>query len=220
VIQIGDVLTLEPRDNEKFERYKCKVVDIRGNDILIDYPISLKSNRSVFLLDGSQLKATFVGPDGSSVYLFETEIKGKLKQNIPMLILSYPGTDHLIKIQRRQFVRVEAAIDAALHPLNDEFIPLTALTDDISAGGAAVLVPESLEVKQGLNLMVWLVVPFQNGEYHYMKLPSRIIRVIPHNEVRKKLSIQFSDISSHERQILLRLCFEKQLGMKKKGLTT
>ena len=40
-----------------------------------------------------------------------------------------------MKIQRSQFVRIETAVDVAIHPMNREFEPFTAMTEDISAGG-------------------------------------------------------------------------------------
>lgn len=217
MIKIGDVLTLEPKYSEQFEKYKCKMVERVGKDIFIDYPINLKTNRTVFLLDGTQLKVTFVGDDGS-VYLFEAEVKGRSKQNIPMLILTYPGNDQLVKIQRRQYVRVETAIDVALHPNEPVFSPFTVITDDISAGGAAVLIPKNSPIKPGMVVQSWFVLPMQTGEYHYMKLQSEVIRVINSSDVRNKASLKFLDISSHERQLVLRLCFERQLALRKKGL--
>ncbi|WML47683.1 flagellar brake domain-containing protein [Neobacillus sp. PS3-34] len=219
MIQIGDVLTLEPKYDDQFEKYKCRVVDKKGDDLFIDYPISLKTNRTVFLLDGSQMKATFVGQDGSSVFLFETEIKGRVKQNIPMLIIPYPGNENLIKIQRRQYVRVETAIDIALKPSKKtKFLPFTAVTEDVSAGGTSVLVPLDFHLSPGTILESWMVVTLQSGEYHYMKLESKVVRIIPFNQTRNKMSLEFCNISAQERQLLLRLCFDRQLGMKKKAL--
>lgn len=219
MIQIGDVLTLELKSQEEeSEKFKCRLVDIKENEFYIDYPISLKTNRAAFLLDGTQIKITFVGHDGSSIYLFESEINGRVKKNIPMLILTYPGNNNLIKIQRRQFVRVETAIDIAIHPLEFEFTPITTITDDLSAGGAAVLIPKEANLKTEMRIIAWLVMVMQNGDYHYLKLQSRIVRIIPFSETRNKVSIQFVDISNQERQLLLRFSFERQLEAKKKGI--
>lgn len=93
LIQIGDVLTLEltSQEESEAEKFKCRLMDIKDNEFYIDYPISLKTNRAAFLLDGTELKVTFAGNDGSSIYLFESEINGRVKKNIPMLILTYPG---------------------------------------------------------------------------------------------------------------------------------
>jgi c-di-GMP-binding flagellar brake protein YcgR len=218
LIQIGDVLTLELKSSEDEEKFRCRLVDIRDNEFYIDYPISLTTNRAAFLLDGTQLKVTFVGNDGSSIYLFESEINGRVKKNIPMLILTYPGKNHLIKIQRRQYVRVETAVDIAIHPLEFEFAPITTITDDLSAGGAAVLIPKEVTIKTDMKILAWLVLIMQNGDYHYMKLQSRIVRIIHFSETRNKVSIQFLDVSNQERQLLLRFSFERQLEAKKKGL--
>lgn len=142
---------------------------------------------------------------------------GRKKDKIPMLVLKYPGDDHLIKIQRRQFVRIETALDIAIHPLEYEFDPIITITDDISAGGAAILVPKEIQLKNGILVQTWFVLNLQSGDYQYMKLQSRIVRTVSYNETRNKVSLQFIDVSGRERQMLLRFCFERQLDMKKKG---
>jgi c-di-GMP-binding flagellar brake protein YcgR len=218
MIPIGTVLTLELESAERSEKFKCRLVDKKGGDFYIDYPISLQTNKVAFLFNGTQIKATFVGPDGASVFLFESEIKGRIKSNIPMLIVSYPGDEHLIKIQRRQYVRIETAIDIALHPLQYEFDPITTMTDDISAGGTGVFVPADTNLQVGMSIQAWLVLLMHNGEYHYMKLLCRVVRIVPNTESKHRVSLQFIDVSSHVRQLLLRFCFERQLELKKKGL--
>jgi c-di-GMP-binding flagellar brake protein YcgR len=220
LIHIGDILTLELDSPKGQEKFKCRLVDRKGDHFYIDYPISLKTNRTAFLMDGTKLTATFIGHDGSSVYSFESEINGRIKSNIPMLVISYPGDKNVKKIQRRQFVRIETAIDIAIHPLEYEFSPITAITLDISAGGATVLIPRTTELKSGMSVLTWLVLIMQNGEYHYMKLQSRVVRIIANSETRNKVSLQFIDADSQEKQLLLRLCFERQLENKKKGLSS
>lgn len=216
MIQIGDILTLELESFEHTEKFKCRLVDQKDDQFFIDYPINLQTNRVAFLFDGTQLRVTFIGHD-NSVYAFGTEIIGRKKDKIPMLVLKYPGDDHLIKIQRRQFVRIETALDIAIHPLEYEFDPIITITDDISAGGAAILVPKEIQLKNGILVQTWFVLNLQSGDYQYMKLQSRIVRTVSYNETRNKVSLQFIDVSGRERQMLLRFCFERQLEMKKKG---
>lgn len=220
MVQIGDLLTLELKHSKQVEKFKCRLVDQKENILYIDYPISLRTNKTVFLFDGTQLNATFIGQDGTSVFLFESEIIGRVKQNIPMLMLTYPGEEALLKIQRRNYVRIETAVDIAIHSLNGEFSPFTAVTDDISAGGAAVLIPKEKILQPGSLVKTWIVLILQNGEYHHLSTISRVVRVIDYNETRNKLSLQFNEIANHERQLLLRYCFEKQLENKKKGILT
>ncbi|PLR75628.1 pilus assembly protein PilZ [Bacillus sp. V3-13] len=217
MLKIGDVIILEPSYPGGSEKYKCKLVERSGEDLYIDYPINLNTGKTVFLLDGTQLKASFVAEEGT-VYLFDCEVKGRVKQNIPMLKLSYPGKEHLVKIQRRQYVRIKTPADVAVHPLNGEFPPFTTISDDISAGGAAILSGKGVSLFEGQMIHTWFVLPMQSGEYHYLNLKSRIVRIAASGPDRNRISLQFIDISGQDRQLLLRFIFERQLAMKKKGL--
>jgi c-di-GMP-binding flagellar brake protein YcgR len=219
MINIGDTIILEPKNSVENEKYRCKLVEKKGELIYIDYPISLNSGKTAFLLDGYQLKGSFVGKD-NTVYLFETEVKGRVKQNIPMIVLSYPHEEQLVRVQRRQYVRVDTPVDFAAHPITkDEFVPFVAITSDISAGGAAVILPNKIKLKPGTLFNSWIVLPMQSGDYHYMILKSKVIRVIPgKNGERDKMPIEFVDISNSERQLLIRFSFETQINLKRKGI--
>lgn len=216
LINIGDTLILEPMDTDSPERYKCRLVEYNEKELYIDYPIHLETNKAVFLVNGTQLRGSFVTNEGIS-YLFDTEIIGRLKQNIPMLILPFPTKDQLIKIQRRQYVRVAACIDIAIHPIPNEYMPFTAITIDISAGGAAVLVPKTIDLAEDILAELILVLSLQNGEYYYPKLRGKLIKVLDFDETNNKLIIQFVDVSPKNRQLLLRYCYDIQLSYKKKG---
>lgn len=217
MMKIGDQLILELKYTDKLDKFKCKVVEKRDSYIYIDYPINMETNKTAFFIDGTQLKCSFVAGDGS-VYLFETGVIGRVKQNIPMIVLHYPGDDQLIKIQRRQYVRVETAIDVAVHPRASEFEPFVAVTDDISAGGAAIIAANHQKLATGMELILWAVLPMQNGDYHYFKFPSKVVRIIPLENGRNKVSLQFQHVEPQERQVLFRFCFDRQVSMRKKGL--
>jgi c-di-GMP-binding flagellar brake protein YcgR len=158
---------------------------------------------------------------GQSAYSFDTEVTGRLKQTIPMMKLHFPGDEYVMKIQRRQFVRIETGVDVAIHPLNGEFEPFTARTDDISAGGMLVQVRANTELKleQGMKIKIVVVLPMQSSGIHYLQLTSRIVRMSETEQTNfLKYSIQFEEVSPLERQQLLRFTFERQLELKKKGL--
>ncbi len=154
MINIGETIILEPK-NSVDEKYRCKLVEKNGEQLFIDYPVNMTTGKTVFLLDGTQLKATFVGKD-NTIYLFETEVKGRTKQNIPMIVLSFPEEEDLVRIQRRQYVRVDTSVDVAIQPINGEFDPFVTVTSDISAGGAAIILPlkKSLEPETIFNCWV------------------------------------------------------------------
>lgn len=216
MIKIGESIVLEPLENEKDEQYKCKLLDRNENKLYIDYPINLKLNRTTYLLTGMQMQATFIGNDGS-VYLFETEVVGRKKMgNIATLIISYPGKENLVKIQRREFVRVETSIDVAVHPTAYEFEPFTTITDDISAGGAAIIISDNTKIEPEQTIKTTFVFPMQTGDYHYVETLSRVIRLVDISGNRKKASIQFLDLTNNEEQIIIRLCFERQLALRRR----
>ncbi|MBT2689992.1 flagellar brake domain-containing protein [Bacillus sp. ISL-47] len=217
MLKIGEALILEIKYSEKSEKYKCKLVEREGNNLYIDYPINQETKKTAFLLDGTQLRATFVAADGS-VYFFESEVLGRVKLKIPMMIISYPGNEHLMKVQRRQFVRIETSVDVAVHPVRDECAPFVSVTDDISAGGAAIIADKSCSLKANMQLHTYFVLPMQNGESHYLKLRSKVIRISERSNGKSIISVQFMEISPQDRQLLLRFCFDRQLAMKKKGL--
>jgi c-di-GMP-binding flagellar brake protein YcgR len=213
MIKVGTVLQLEPLDNTENERYKCKVVEFDENVLYIDYPIHMKTDKTIFLMDGTQLKASFVFND-QTVYMFDTEVLGRKKSKIPMVHIDFKGEDQLIKIQRRQFVRVDTSIDISLMMKEN---PFPTITEDISAGGCAVILNREIELAKGNQFPVLLVFPMQTGEYHYLEIDSRVVRLWEKDK-KRIASIQFINLAENDRQIIMRYCFEKQLEMRRKRL--
>ncbi|KAB7708893.1 pilus assembly protein PilZ [Bacillus aerolatus] len=218
MIEMGMYLLLVSTDAEgEEERYRCRVADIDEGHILIDYPVKIKTNRSTFFVDGMQLSAEFIDPKSSSaVYTFNTEVIGRTKREIPLLLLHDPGKDKYERIQRRKFVRLQSPVNAAIYLNNKP--PFTAATEDISAGGIAIALPEGVEAEYGDSGRVFLSVPMQSSEHHYFEIAGKVVRTRTDHTNRTIVSIEFTDLREHEQQVLLRFCFECQLMMKRKGL--
>ncbi|WP_342512229.1 flagellar brake domain-containing protein [Sporosarcina sp. FSL K6-1522] len=209
LLSIGTVLVIDKDFTEGGEKYKSKVVDIGENFVMIDYPTQINSGKSAFFLDGTQLIVTFIDHLKMS-YAFRTEVNGRLNQGIPMLKLTYPGDDQLIKIQRREFVRVETAIDIAVEK-DGVFTQLVA--EDISAGGVALNVPDKVSFGPEDQVALTIVLPFMNKEIKYIKVSGRVIRIWE-KEGRKIASLQFENIEPVNAQYIVRFCFERQLKMR------
>lgn len=215
MLKVGTVLMLEPVDTKEQEKYKCKVVDMDESHVYIDYPIDLETERTVFLLNGARFNASFVHEE-TVAYLFETSVAGKVKKNIPMIILVYPGEDKLLRIQRREFVRVGSSLDIALEfPNSGEHF--TTVTEDISAGGCAAILPEGQDIPAGEIGKAHIVLPMQSGQPQYVSLICKAVRV--HENYKKNvLSLQFLNVDDGQQQTLIRHCFERQLALRKKGI--
>lgn len=218
MFKIGEKLILEQRYANQKETYKCMVVEIGHGSFYIDYPVNGSTGKVAFLVDGTQLQASYTD-DEQGTFLFETEVFKKVKGKIPMMELMLPPEEEFIKIQRRQFVRLESSVDVAIHPLEGEFTPFRTVTEDISAGGAALLLKNTMDIHGAPYINVWLALLLNSGEISYLQLKCKVIRMKELNRGAKILSVQFIEPSANDTQIIMRFIFEKQLELRKKGIT-
>lgn len=217
MLKIGNPLLLEQKYSIEKETYKCMIVEVEDGSFFIDYPIDTQTGKVVFLVDGTQLKASY-SDDERGTYLFETEVLNKVKGNIPMIQLVLPPKETFIKIQRREFVRLETSVDVAIHPFEGEFAPFRAVTDDLSAGGAAIHLPKNVNLNGASFIHIWLALPLNSGEISYLKMHSKVVRIMDLKNGLKILSVQFVSLTKSDTQIIMRFIFEKQVEMKKRGL--
>jgi c-di-GMP-binding flagellar brake protein YcgR len=212
-IKLGTNLILEPTFAEKTEKYRCKVVDLQENLVLIDYPIDTKTNKTAFLMDGTQLLASYV-EEAKSAFAFQTEVLGKHKGQIPMIKLSYPGDSEIIKIQRRDFVRVDTAIDISVQFGDKKF---QFVTDDISAGGSAVILNREVNFNEGDEVTLLIPLAFNNGDIKYITTTASVVRIWD-RDLQRLASLQFTDTDDLDKQQIVRFCFERQLLLRKKEM--
>ncbi|MBM7577452.1 flagellar brake protein [Jeotgalibacillus terrae] len=210
-MKIGTVLTIEPMHASQNDKYKSRLVEVSGKKLFIDYPISISTNKTVFLTDGMQLRVTYTD-DKNDAFSFETEVKGRKNTNIPMISVEAPEDKDLIKIQRRQFVRVNSSIDLSVKSGAATF---TTVTEDISAGGLSFIIKNGMNFEQGDPLELFIVLPMRNGEIQYVKVEGEVIRTKQVERVHIGM-VKFIDLTALERQLLLRYTFECQLKLKEK----
>ncbi|RHW39330.1 glycosyltransferase [Lysinibacillus yapensis] len=209
-LKIGTALTLEPTYTERVEKFRCKVIEQDSHTLYIDYPINTQTNKTAFLVDGSQFRATFITENNIS-YAFNTEVVGRKMGNIPMIKLYCPPEEEFIKIQRREFVRVNTAADVAVKIRNNfhQFV-----TEDISAGGMALHLKNEPPFKEGDEVELTIVLPYINGDIRYVQTSAKIVRIFEKNQ-QKLASIQFLDTAQVDKQLIVRFCFERQLMVRK-----
>ncbi|MEW9500228.1 flagellar brake protein [Jeotgalibacillus marinus] len=215
MLKVGMKLTLEPMYTNTDDKYRSRVVEIHGSKIHIDYPINIATDKTVFLREGMQLKASFTQSERAA-FVFETEVQDRVKGKIPMVSLHYPGDEEFRRIQRRQYVRIDMAIDVAIRGDGRWY---HTVTHDLSAGGLAFILHKGVEFRKEEELEIFLVLPMKMGENQYIKTTSRFVRIKSHNNIQIG-TIKFLDLTSLERQLLIRFIFECQLQLRQKGLTT
>ncbi|QUG41399.1 flagellar brake domain-containing protein [Psychrobacillus sp. INOP01] len=213
-IKLGTHLTLEPTFIDKTEKYRCKVVDLDDQFIYIDYPMDTISNRTVFLMDGMQLRATFV-EDSKAVYAFQTEVLEKKSKQIPMVKLALPAESEFLRIQRRDFVRVNTSIDISVQFDEEKY---QFVTDDISAGGTAVILNKPVNFKDGDEVSLLIPLLFNNGDIKYVTTLAQVIRIWEKGSLTIA-SLHFTDTDDLDKQQIVRFCFERQLLIRKKTMS-
>lgn len=209
LLSIGTIIVIDKDFTKDGEKFKSKVVDMSDGYVMIDYPTHIETGRTSFFMDGTQLQVNFTDSTKIS-YAFRTEVSGRLNKGIPMLKLTYPGDDQLIKIQRRQFVRVESAIDVAVEK-NSLFSQYVAA--DLSAGGIALFLSNFTTLVAEEVVSLTIVLPFNSHDIKYVKLSAKVVRVWE-KDGRIIASLEFEKVNAFVRQSIIRFCFERQLQMR------
>jgi c-di-GMP-binding flagellar brake protein YcgR len=80
------------------------VVEMGPGCVYTDYSINVGTGKIAFLMDGTQFNVTFSNEE-QAVYVFDSEVLGKVKGEIPMMQLLLPEAATFVKIQRRQHER-------------------------------------------------------------------------------------------------------------------
>lgn len=209
LLTIGTIIVIDKDYTEDGEKYKSKVIDSGEDFVMIDYPTNIETGRTAFFIDGTQLMVTFTS-DTKISYAFRTEVVGRLNKGVPMLKLTYPGDEDLIKIQRREFVRVGSPIDVAVEigGLYTQYV-----AEDISAGGIALNLHNQSEIKENDLLALTIVLPFLNKEIKYIKAETNVVRIWE-KDGRTIASLKFEEIPETARQYIMRFCFERQLQLR------
>lgn len=216
MLEIGDIIELEPNFNEDPRKFRSKVVDVGEHSIFISLPTNDDTSTDGVFLIGLTCNAKFVSKD-KTAYTFPTKIIGRKKEKILMFELSLPPKDEFIRIQRRSYVRVEAQINVNISAMNGEFPTFKSITFDISGGGLSVLLPEKHTLSNGLKIQCSFTLPFQSGDRMYFQQTCSVVRISEYNEM-EKASFTFEEIEEKDRQAIIRYCFERQLALRKKGL--
>ena len=204
-IKIGTQLELE--------KFRCKVVEQKDNIIYIDYPTNVATKKTAFLIDGSEFRASFRTDDKQS-FAFITEVTGRKAGNIPMIMLHCPNAEDFIKIQRREYVRVETPVDVAIQFKDHKY---QLVTEDISAGGLAVGLRGAFAFQDGDEVKLTIVLPFANGDVKYVITDATVVRISENDNDNKKIAtIQLTDTDDVDKQHIVRFCFERQLVNRRK----
>src|SRR5699024_12005907 len=86
---------------------------------------------------------TIIFTDDRALFRFNTVIVKRIKDPTLALVIPKPKKSDLEKVQRREYVRVKTDVDIAIHSKKENVQPIVTVTNDISGGGASIIIPDS-----------------------------------------------------------------------------
>lgn len=206
----GLAVELVVPEGEYEGKYRTRIEEMGERLISVGAPF-IKSD-IVPLRVGTKLKLIFW--DELSAYSFSTKIVQRIAEPIHLFVLTMP--DSILKVQRRNFVRV-----TAIKPITFQTVTSEGLSDsfkgtmlDLSGGGMSFLTEELVEDKSILN--VQLALP--KGDVQISALVCRADKIEDSKPQRYCVSTEFHEIAERGRDQIIRYIFEIQRAMRKKGL--
>lgn len=147
-------------------------------------------------------------------YCFKTRVLGRKREPLPVLVAELPR--EIIKIQRRNHVRLEISLPVYLRALEEKSTISAGRTIDISGGG--ILLVTSAEWPRAQDL-IWLRIELPRREPVICK--ARVVRT-NRRQVRGVnryyIACQFEDIREGQRDLIVGFIFARQRELIRRGL--
>lgn len=193
-------------------KYYCRVKDILGERLHVAMPGDFKDFDD--FIPGSKVKVSF--SDRSAVFSFLSEIIVLKPGNPGILILGRPV--NMTRIQRRNFVRLDAKLKVVTNKIDEdkksaEFF--TATTTDISGGGVLLGCDSQLNVGEEMEAIIFI------SENQTVSAIGRIVRVTElsaSSKYKYSVGLEFTNIKEPERDKIIKYIFDQQRQLRTKGL--
>lgn len=188
--------------------YKSNLQDVAENYLLIDIPV----NNGIYLTinDNDEIEAEYY-VDGGSYYKFNCRVLGRTKEGkLNLYRLSKPY--NIIKIQRRNFVRVDM-VEYAFYKLqndNKEETWKKGIILDLSGGGMKIKTEEKLSLRDRVTVNIFI------GENEKVQVVGEAVRVEKSKTNEYICGLTFKEISERIRDKIIQKVFEQM--RKQRGL--
>lgn len=210
-MKVGTALTISIGNDEAERKiYRTKLMDITDDRWIIDYPLSANPEQTRPIRKNAEITIDYI--DKGNVYTFKTVVVDIIEGANLVFVIPKPQKEDITKIQRREFVRIETDEDVAVYSANDTFEPFTTVTQDISGGGACIILPKNVELKVKDLLQLFIVLRSPYSDYQYIEVPAEVVRTGTRNEVRTA-SLKFLFNDDQLQQKIIKHCFELQRQM-------
>ncbi|ODA42503.1 flagellar brake protein [Desulfosporosinus sp. BG] len=206
----GLIAELIVQEGEYEGKYRTRIEEVGERLLSVGAPF--EHGEVVPLREGTKVKLIFW--DEVSAYSFVARIMQRIAAPIHLFVLELP--DSILKVQRRNYVRVPA-----LYPITFQTVTKEGLSDsykgtmlDLSGGGIRFLTEECVENRSILYFQVGL----PNGDLRAPVLVCRAEKLEDSKPQRYCISTEFHEILERDRDRVIRCVFDIQRAMRKKGL--
>lgn len=217
---IGQVIRMQQmiEGDEKSELvYKTRVADVNPRHLTLELPIAEHNGKNMYAPIDTQFIVTYMDQNGNN-YHFPTKLVARKEENIPLILVTTPDYDEIIKTQKRGFFRVEANLDIAVTLKRpDRNYHMITKTVDIGGGGISFASPLEYQFETGDPLQLWCVVTMKNN-IKRITFSGEVVRVHLPDENSKKqiISVKFIDLKENDNMSIIRYCFDRQIELRKK----
>ncbi|MGE6629507.1 flagellar brake protein [Bacillus sp. NPDC077027] len=208
MLQIGNSITIEyVNENKETKTVKSKVLEKNNDDIFINYPADKETGRTIYLNQKTEITVFFFD-ENQIPYKFKSEVVGKKKAEIPMIVISLPPNEDMIRLQRREYLRVDTMVRVKI--TSKDGTTFETFTVNMSAGGIAIVFPDGVSLKEEGDIQVDFVLPLK--EPVMIKAVAEINRVYQDEASKKvKAMLEFTEITSELQQHIMKYCIQQQL---------
>lgn len=201
------ITILNQSDEKNTQRYRSKILDRTDKKLIIGNPVDQNEYVDLPITTGTLVQIEYI--DHGNVYTFTAEVKRLIQSPIWSFVIDIPEKEEITKIQRREYVRIDTDVNVAVYGIDRSFPPFITVTQDISGGGTAIIVPKGIDLKEGEKVMLYLVLKSKYSDYVYIKTKAEVIRSTTVNEIRIT-SLKFHFENENDRQAVIKYCFEIQ----------
>lgn len=205
-VKIGSSISVNiTNDRYEEEQYRSKIIDVDDDFVYIDYPVNVKTLKTAFIMTNTVV--TIIFTDDHALLRFSTMIVKRIKDPTLALVIPRPQKSDLEKVQRREYVRIKTDVDIAIHSKKDKVQPIITVTNDISGGGASIIIPNSTTFEEEEIITLYLVLHSKERGYQYLKTDARVIRYVNMHKV-PAMSVEFKLEDEREREKIIQYCFD------------
>ncbi|WP_353855398.1 PilZ domain-containing protein [Bacillus sp. Bos-x628] len=129
------------------------------------------------------------------------------KEKKILIVISIPPKEEMIRLQRREYLRVDTLVKAIISPPDVE--PFETFMVNMSAGGVAIAVPKGVSLKEYDNVITEFELPLEPVK---IKAVAEMNRICQDEKTGKtKAVMEFCEIATEHQQHIMKYCFQQQL---------